>query len=160
MTMKTTLAYGRNFHFYQEGLSNNYVYLELEDVPYDAGYRRVMVAIPIDVWEAVRHLGAARLDLGEASDLELLELVEKLVERRISEYERARLASPEQAELHRFDNSIIFGAKDDGREQQIARGLEYYKIERERQRSIIERIAQHKIIDIDDSTVDEKIVDA
>lgn len=159
MTIKTTLAYGRNFHFYQEGLSNTYVYLELEDVPYDAGYRRVMVAIPIDVWEAVRHLGAARLDLGEASDEELLELVRKIVDQRISEHERSRTASPERAELHRFDNSIIFGAKDDAREQQIARGLEYYKIERERQRSIVERLAQHKVIDIDDSTGDEKSAD-
>ena len=61
--MKTTLAYGKNFHFYQEALNNNYIYLELEDIPYDVGYRRIMIALPIDIWETIRGLGAARLDL-------------------------------------------------------------------------------------------------
>jgi len=44
MSLKATLAYGKNFHFYHEALDNNHVYLELEDVSYDVGYRRVMKA--------------------------------------------------------------------------------------------------------------------
>src|SRR3712207_4620732 len=100
MTIKTTLAYGRNFHFYQEGLSNNYVYLELEDAPYDAGYRRIMVAIPIDIWEAIRPLGSARLELAASSDEELLEIVKTKVEERITMYHRIRSSSIEQAEIY------------------------------------------------------------
>ena len=152
MTIKTTLAYGRNFHFYQEGLSNNYVYLELEDAPYDAGYRRIMIAIPIDIWEAIRPLGAARLELAASSDEELLHIVKTKVEERITTYHRIRSSNIEQAEIYRFDNSLIFGAADENREQQIDRGMGYYRTERERQRGIANRMAQHKIIDIDVET--------
>jgi len=147
--MKTTLAYGKNFHFYQEGFNNNFVYLELEDAPYDAGYRRVMVAIPIDVWEVIRSLGCVRLDLINASDEELLESVQRKVIRRISEYERVFSTDSEKAALLRFEDALIFGPADDNHEKQVEKGMQHYRMERERQRGIALRIAQHKIIDID-----------
>lgn len=148
MAIKTTLAYGKSFHFYQESLNNDYIYLELEDIPYDVGYRRIMIAIPIDIWETIRNLGAARLDLLNTTDAELIELVVKGVDERSAQYEAARTANPDQADLIRLDNATVFGLADDEREQQINRGFEYYRIERERQRGIVTRIAQHKIIDI------------
>ena len=160
MTMKTTLAYGKNFHFYQEALNSNYVYLELEDVPYDAGYRRIMIAIPIDVWQVVRTLGEASLELVNSSDEELLEIVKARVDERVAEYLRVRASSAEKAELVRFNNSIIFGSADEEREQQIVRGMEYYRTERERQRGIALRISQHKIIDIDVETQEDKEADS
>ena len=147
--MKTTLAYGKNFHFYHEGSSNNYVYLELEDAPYDAGYRRIMVAIPIDVWEVIRTQGGAQLELVNLQDEELLDLVKKKVSERVAEYKRVRAADPEKADLLRFDNAVIFGPADDAPDRQIGRGIEYYRTERDRQREITSRIAQHKVIDID-----------
>lgn len=156
MVIKTTLAYGKSFHFYQEGLNNNYVYLELEDVPYDAGYRRLMVAIPIDIWEVIRFLGTARVELAASSDEELLEIVKKKVEERIAMYRRVQSSNSEQADKYRFDNSLIFGAADESREEQINRGMAYYRTERERQRSVVNRIAQHKIIDIDVESNNER----
>jgi hypothetical protein len=149
MTVKATLAYGKNFHFYHEGLDNNHVYLELEDAPYDAGYRRVMVAIPIDVWEVIRRLGAARLDLVNASDEELLSMVEGMVEERMVGYEQVRTSDPESAGRLRFSDAAVFGAMDEPREQQVMRGVEYYKTERGRQREVTARIIQHKILDVD-----------
>jgi hypothetical protein len=149
MTVKATLAYGKSFHFYHEGLDNNHVYLELEDVAYQAGYRRVMVAIPIDVWEVIRRLGAARLDLVNASDGELLSMVERMVEERMIGYERARTSDPEAAGRLRFIDAAVFGAMDDPREQQVTKGFEYYKTERERQREVTARIIQHKVLDVD-----------
>src|SRR5579885_1099619 len=148
MTVKATLAYGKNFHFYHEGLDNNHVYLELEDVPYDAGYRRFMVAIPIDIWEVIRGLGAASLDLINTSDDELIEMVERKVEERIAGYESARESTPETAGWLRFTDSAVFGSMDEPREQQIMRRIEYYRTERERQREVTARISQHKVIDI------------
>jgi hypothetical protein len=149
MAIKTSLAYGKNFHFYQEAYNNNYVYLELEDAPYDAGYRRVMIAIPIDVWETIRGLGGANLDLVNATDEELIRLIEKSVAERIAQYEAARVSDPEAAERQRFHDSLIFGAADEPRDRQLTRGIEYFKTERERQREVMVRISQHKIIDID-----------
>jgi hypothetical protein len=154
--MKTTLAYGRNFHFYQEGSNNDYVYLELEDAPYDAGYRRIMIAIPIDVWEVIRSLGETHLELVNSSDEELHDIVQGKVDERIAEYLRVRSSSAEKAELVRFNNSVIFGAADKEREQQIVRGMQYYRTERERQRGIALRIAQHKVIDINTELPEEK----
>jgi hypothetical protein len=154
MTVKATLAYGKNFHFYHEALDNNHVYLELEDVSYDVGYRRVMVAIPIDVWEVIRALGAAKLDLTEATDRDLLRLVEERVDARIAEYEGLKDSSSEQATRVRFSESLEFGLADEPREKQVTRGVEYYKVERERQREVRIRISQHKIVDITASRSD------
>jgi hypothetical protein len=156
MTVKATLAYGKNFHFYHEALDNNHVYLELEDVSYDASYRRVMVAIPIDVWEVIRWLGVARLDLINVPDDELIRLVEDKVDDRVAEHEKARAFDCEQTEQVKLTDYVEFGPIDSTREQQISRGLDYYKMERERQREISIRIAQHKIIDINTGQLEAK----
>ncbi len=148
MTVKATLAYGKNFHFYHEAHDNNHVYLELEDVSYNVGYRRVMVAIPIDVWEVIRGLGEARLDIAETSDEELIRLVEERVDDRIADYKRVIESDGEKASWLRFSESIKFGPADATREQQLLRGIDYYRTERERQREVAARIAQHKVVDI------------
>ena len=148
MTVKTTLAYGKSFHFYHEARDNNHVYLELEDVAYDAGYRRVMVAIPIDVWEVIRCLGGAGLELLDASDEELIHIAEAKVNARIAEYEKLRAADREKAEWVRFGEATMFGSADGPREEQLARGIAYYRTERARQREVAARIAQHQVVEI------------
>jgi len=149
MPPKVTIAYGKNFHFYRETQEQNYVYLELEDAPYEAGYLRVMIAIPVDIWETIRNLGATRLELINISDADLIAKVTSLVDERIAEYESVRSSNREGAVGIRLKDSLVFGTADDDREDQIARGLQYYKIERERQRAVITRIAQHKVIEIE-----------
>lgn len=153
MTVKATLAYGKNFHFYHEALDDNHVYLELEDAPFDAGYKRVMIAIPIDIWETIRDLGAANLNLVSASDEELARTVEEQVGKRIEEYANLRTSSEDEADMLRFNNSVVFGAADDARDQQVRRGIAYYKTERERQREVANRMAQHKIISIGGTSI-------
>jgi hypothetical protein len=148
MPPKVTIAYGKSFHFFREAHESNYVYLELEDTPYEVGYRRVMIAIPVDVWETIRGLAPLSFDLVNASDADLIEMVERRVSERAKRYEKARLSSPEEADLIRFDNSTAFGPADDPNEEQIARGIYHYKTERERQRTIVIRMSQHKIIEI------------
>ena len=149
MPPKVTIAYGKNFHFYREAQEHNYVYLELEDAPYEAGYLRVMVAISVDIWETIRGLGFTQLDLVNLTDADLIERVTNQVDQRVDEYERTRSSNREKAEELRLKDSLIFGAADDPREDQIARGIQSYKVERERQRAIIARMSQHKIIEID-----------
>jgi hypothetical protein len=148
MPPKVTIAYGRDFHFFRDTQEGNFVYLELEDVPFEVGYRRVMIAIPVDVWGTLHNLAPIELDLINVSDAGLIELVEARVNERMMEYERTRSSSPEKAELIRLNESIKFGPADEKREMQIARGVSFYKSERERQRAITGRMAQHKIIEI------------
>jgi hypothetical protein len=154
MTVKATLAYGKNFHFYHETLDNNHVYLELEDVSYDAGYRRVMVAIPIDVWEVIRGQGAVSLDLVDTSDEELIALTEERVDSRIKGYEKLAASDEEKARWLRFSDSTRFGPADAPREQQLTRGIEYYRTERARQREVAARMAQHQVVEIKTTSVD------
>lgn len=149
MPPKVTIAYGRNFHFYREAHEHNYVYLELEDAPYEVGYLRLMLAIPVDIWETIRSLSATQLDLVNSSDADLIRAVTSRVDERITEYEGVRSSSREKAETLRLKESLIFGVADDPREEQVARGLQSYKVERERQRAIVARMAQHKIIEIE-----------
>lgn len=148
MPPKVTIAYGKNFHFYREAQEHNYVYLELEDAPYEVGYLRVMIAVPVDIWETIRGLGATQLDLINAADADLIHQVTSRVDERIAEYERVRSSNREKAEELRLKDSLIFGVADDPREDQVARGIQSYKVERERQRAIVARMAQHKIIEI------------
>lgn len=149
MPPKVTIAYGKNFHFYREAQEHNYVYLELEDAPYEVGYLRIMIAVPVDIWETIRSLGATQLDLVNATDADLIHQVSSRVDERISEYGKARSSGRGKAEELRLKDSLIFGVADDPREDQVARGVQSYKVERERQRTIVARMAQHKIIEID-----------
>jgi hypothetical protein len=149
MPPKVTIAYGKNFHFYREAHERNYVYLELEDAPYEAGYLRVMVAVPVDVWETIRGLRGAQLDLINDSDADLIRKVTDKVDERVAEYKGARSSAREKAELIRLKDASVFGAADEPYEEQVARGIWYYKMERERQRAVVARMAQHKIIEID-----------
>jgi hypothetical protein len=149
MPPKISIAYGKNFHFYRDAHEHNYVYLELEDVPYEVGYLRVMLAIPVDIWETIRGLGTTRLDLVNASDSDLIKKVTSRVEQRAAEYEGARASDREAAEMIRHRDSLVFGTADEPREDQVARGVHSYKVERERQRAIVARMTQHKLIEID-----------
>jgi hypothetical protein len=144
MSTKSTIAHGRGFHFYHEALDEDGVYLELEDVEFEAGYRRVMVKIPIDVWEVIRHTAPARLDLVDSSDEELRRTVERQVDERIAEYERAKGDPPQEALVSLF-GALVFGGAEEPREEQVRQGLEYYARERERQRQVVARMKEHHV---------------
>ena len=130
MSTKTTLAYGDTFHFYQEVLDEQYVYLELQGVKYEANYNRVMVPIPIHIWEVIRTLGAPNLSLIGKSDEELLIDVEKYVDERIQEYNQ------NPSGLARLSGSLVYGMASDSRAEQIHSGMEAYKARRTEQQEI------------------------
>lgn len=144
MSTKSTIAHGRGFHFYHEALDEEGVYLELDDVEFEASYRRVMVRIPVDIWEVIRHTAPARLDLVDTSDEELRQMVERQVDERIAEYERVK-GNPRQEALVGLFGALIFGGAGESREEQIRHGLEYYTRERERQRQVVERMKEHHV---------------
>lgn len=60
MSTKFTIAYGHepdtDFHFYQECFDGDHVYMELrgQEVEYEVEQGRVMMRIPIEVWEVMR----------------------------------------------------------------------------------------------------------
>jgi hypothetical protein len=142
MSTKSTIAYGNNFHFYHEVLDDNHVYLELEGMEFEAGYGRVMVSIPIHIWEVIRHLGEARLDLVNHTDEDLLKMVEDYVDERITECQEALRQDPDRASWFKFIGCLPYGGADEPREEQIKNGMEYYRRERRRQREVYEAIVK------------------
>jgi hypothetical protein len=140
MSTRATIAHGNNFHFYHECFDDNHVYLELEGMEFEAGYNRVMVSIPIHIRETIRHLGAARLDLVNYTDEDLLALIEANVDERIAEYQEAHRTNPNFAGWIRFSGSLLYGGADKPREEQIKSGMDYYHRERQRQREVHEAI--------------------
>jgi len=114
MSTKSTLADGDSFHFYEEVLDEHYVYLEFQGVNYEAGYNRVMVPIPIHIWEVIRKYGAPDLSLVDKTDEE----------------------QQNPSALNNYFGSLAYGAASDSRSAQIQRGIEYYQARRRDQQEI------------------------
>jgi len=141
MSTKCTIAGGENFHFYKELADEDHVYLELNTTHFEVGYSRVMVPIPIHIWETIRHLGGARLDLVDVEDKDLRAKVEHDVDQRIEEYQQALRESADRARLIRLSGCLLYGTADSPRHEQIRRGTDYFQQERQRQREVRSRIA-------------------
>ena len=80
-------------------ITDDHVYLRLETTHFEAGYGSVMIPIPIHVWETIRHLGGADLDLADQSDEELLVRVQTEVDERIAEYQKVVRERPDRADF-------------------------------------------------------------
>jgi hypothetical protein len=140
MSTKSTIAWGEDFHLYREIFDEDHVYLQLDTTHFEAGYGRVMIPIPIHIWETVRHLGGARLDLVDLLDENLLAKVQKDVDERIAEDQKAALERPGRAGLFAIIGSLAYGTADKPRDEQIQRGMEYFRHQRQRQQDIQARI--------------------
>jgi hypothetical protein len=141
MSTKCTIAHDESFHFYHEVLDDDHVYLELRTTHFEAGYGRVMIPIPIHIWETIRHLGGVRLNLVEKQDAEVLAMVEAEVDERIAQYEAVERERPDRARFVRLLGCLPYGAADTPRDEQIRKGVEYFQSERERQRTVRQRIS-------------------
>lgn len=138
MSTKETVAHGPNFHFFREVLDNDYIYLELEHVPFEASYNRVTVPIPVHIWEVIRRHEGTDLSFADKTDEEIRSLVEREVDERISRYNQE--TDEKRKRLAGF-GSMVYGRADRSREEQIERGIEYFNRKREHQRQIKEAIA-------------------
>jgi hypothetical protein len=85
MSTKATVAKGSNFHLYHEVLDENFIYLELEleGVSFEASYNRVMVPIPVHIWEVIRQYPGTDLSWSDKTDEEIARYVEQEVNERI-----------------------------------------------------------------------------
>lgn len=128
MSTNIPLASGNSFRFSKEIFDEQYVYLELKGVEFEASQNRVKISIPIGIWEVIRKLGAPDLEFIDTTDGELLILVEKEVDERIQEHEQNPTAN--------ISGTAVFGRASDLKEDQIQRRMEYYKKQRQEQQEI------------------------
>jgi hypothetical protein len=155
MSTKCTISHGEDFHFYHEVLDDDHVYLELDTTHFEAGYGRVMLPIPIHIWETIRHLGGARLDLVDKADDSLLTMVERDVDQRIADYQQALSESRDRAGFVALFGCLPYGTADSPRDDQIHRGMEYFQRERQRQLEVKARIAALRKADPTSGASDE-----
>jgi hypothetical protein len=137
MSTKATIAYGPTFHFYNEVFDEDHVYLRLEQVQFEAGSNRVMVPIPVHIWEVIRRYAGIDLSLAEKTDEELLAEVVRAVDERIADY---AAAEGQARALVAFSGSLVFDSVEAPRDEQIEAGMRYYREQRERQRRVIAAI--------------------
>jgi hypothetical protein len=141
MSTRTTIACGDDFHFYHEASDDDHVYLELETTQYAAGYGRVMLPIPIHIWETIRHLGGVELDLADACDEALQARVERAVEERIGRYQQA-VREGRDSMLLVLMGLQPYGSPELPRDEQIRRGRRYFEGQRRWQQAARDRITQ------------------
>jgi hypothetical protein len=141
MSTKATIAHGSNFYLYHEVLDEDYVYLEVEGTQFEANYSRVMVPIPIHVWEVIRHYPGIDLKYADKTDAELRQLVEQEVDARLKLYCQANEGAKGLVSLC---GALAFGSADQPREQQIAAGIEYFTELRKHRQQIKQAIEELK----------------
>lgn len=139
MSTKATIAHGPNFHLYHEALDDDFVYLEIEGTQFEASYNRVMVPIPVHIWEVIHRYPGIDLNYANKTDEELRAYVEHEVDDRIREYEQA---SERAKGIVSLSGSLVFGSADQPRERQIAAGIEYFTKVREHQQQVKDAIAK------------------
>jgi hypothetical protein len=139
MSTKCTIAYSHGpdfqFHFYNEVFDDHGVYLELEGpgLQYQAYPDRVMVRIPVEIWEAIRHRAPADLQFADWTDEQLDAYVEQEVNGRIQEYRDHVEKTGQEQTILRIAGSLVYGFTDEPREQQIESGREFYRQLRDEQ---------------------------
>jgi hypothetical protein len=90
VSTKSSIAYGRTFHFYSDVMEDDDSrYLELTGAEFQASHHGVTVKIPAAIWEVIRHFGEADLSLVDLTDDEIRERAETQADRTIADYSEA-----------------------------------------------------------------------
>jgi hypothetical protein len=144
MSTKSSLAHGDGFHFYNEALDDEHVYLELNKAEFEASQDHVMVRIPLEVWITIQQVKPPRLDVAGKSDQELLELVQADVDERITRYQVA--TTDRGRGFASLIGAWVYGQADQPRDEQIKQGLKYHREVRQRQERILERSRTHWLV--------------
>lgn len=143
MSTKCSISYSNTHHLYNECFDNENIYLSLKNCPFEVFNGEIMVGIPLHIWETIRHKGGTDLSKADLTDDQLLQDVEREVDRRIREYQGATDNDKLKSWLN-FCGSFIFGGTKDPRESQIKLGMEYSINERTRQKAIKDKIEELK----------------
>lgn len=122
MSTKFTLAHGPNFHLYQDTFDDSNVYIELERTHFEVTPSRVMVQIPLPIWEVIRRRTGGELTFADMSDNEILAYVERKVDERRKRYAE----TGDRKQLVGLAGALMYGDIDRPREDQIASGIAHY----------------------------------
>lgn len=111
----------------------------MEGTQFEASYNRIMVPIPVHVWEVIRQYPGIDLEFADKTDEELRQYVEQEVEERLKRYKEADAKAKGLVSLL---GALAYGTADQPREEQVATGMEYFTRMREQQRQIQQAISE------------------
>lgn len=141
MSTKCTVAHDDDFHFYTDCFDDDHVYLEMEKCEFTASQDGVTVRIPLRIWEVIRHYSLARTDLADKSDEQITSMVEVEVRKRVEIWRQHQETHPGKGSLLAAAGAWVYGDVTSPPEQQVAKGVAYYKLERDRQQAMLAAIA-------------------
>lgn len=153
MSTKASIVYSDEVHLYHDmEEEGDDVFLELhgDRTEYNVGRNSVIVRIPADIWEVIRHHGAVRFDMADKTDDDLMQLVLKEVDERIEKYNGVDKSNPDYASKQAwiaFIGSGTFGGADEPREKQIGLGMEHYKEMRAYQQEVRKRMSKLEVME-------------
>ena len=139
MSTRSTLAHGPSFHLYHDLLDQDHVYLEMEGTRFESEYGRVMVPIPLHVWEVIRRYPGIDLQLANKTDDEMRQYVEQELDARLAWYGQLEERAKRMAALA---GALTWGSADQPRGVQLTKGLEYFTHLREHQRQVQQAITE------------------
>lgn len=146
MSTKCTLAHGPNFHLYHDAFDDSNVYIELDGMHFEANSSRVMVQIPLPIWEVIRQRSGGELAYADKSDNEIQAYVEREVDERRKRYAEAG----DRKQLIGLAGSLVFGPVDRPLEEQIASGVAHYTRLRAQHQEIKRAIAELEALNSSD----------
>ena len=76
MSTKSSIAHGPDFHLYREAFDEENVHLSMDGVEFKAEANRVVVSIPIHIWEVIRRYGSADLSLIDKDDNNVINIID------------------------------------------------------------------------------------
>jgi len=138
MSTKCSIAYGDNFHLYQDLLDEGHVCLRLSQCEFEARPDELVVKIPLPVWEFLRSFPGTDLSGAGKNDEEIHQEAIAQVDERLDKY-RAADGGPGK-NLLQLSGALVMGAIDLPREQQIANTVRHRQELRDRQRKILAEI--------------------
>ncbi len=136
MSTKSTTTYGENFHLYREALDDDFIYLELDNIEFEASKNSVKVAIPVHIWEHLRQYKAVDLSWADKTDEEIREYVEEKVKERIERFRK------NNSLFANIAGSLQFGNANLPRQEQIKNGIYNYIEWREEQKKVKQAIEE------------------
>jgi hypothetical protein len=138
MSTKSSIAYGEDFHLYQDLFDEEHVCLRLEHVEFEAARDAVTVKIPLHVWEFLRSYPGADLSDAHKTDDEIDREAAILVDERLAKCHAAGKDSTHA--LLQLGGAMVMGSIDLPRDQQVTNYVQYHRQLRERQRQVLARI--------------------
>jgi hypothetical protein len=133
MSTKSSIIWGPDFHLYTEAYDRNSIYLTLPDTAVERDDGDAEIAIPLPVWECIRHYTSADFTWADRSDEQISEYVKSSVD--------SRIADTDKHPLMRICGAAAYGLADSPRDEQIEKGIKFYQTLRAEQQELREAIA-------------------